>query len=379
MKAARHILLAMAALGVSGCAVFNRGSVATKPRPIGERTLDVDQFVAEHNRNAELIESLKAMPTIKVNGRVMKTQADGKLGMVRPRNFKLELSANGQTRANIGSNDEEFWFWVQSSEDRSIYWCKYDDLESSALAVTYQPDWIMESLGLKVITPEEADSIRVQTTDDPKLSAVIFPPSKSRGESYQRMMIVSNYTRRVKQHRICAVDRQHTVLAEATIANYKDFDLEKSESGAYRTCYLPEWLRLDWRKDQLVLDVALKDVEVNQFDTGSVSKVFVEPVIDGYNRVNLADMARAGAKDNRTTVRRTLPMPGTRTGVKLGRPTPETDEPADAPRARTSATARPAQGRISSPLEDLVGVPVPVGPASEASRWAAADDSPVGR
>ena len=196
------------ALGLGGCAALNRGTLTPRPRPVGERTLDVDQFVVEHNRNAELVQSLEAKPTIAVRGRVMQAQADGRLGMVRPRNFKLELSAGGQTRGNIGSNDEEFWFWVQNDEDRSIYWCKYDDLESIALAVTYQPDWIVESLGLRTITPEEADSIRVEKTDDPKLSAVVFPPSKSRGEAYQRMMIVSNYTRRVKEYRICAADQQ---------------------------------------------------------------------------------------------------------------------------------------------------------------------------
>jgi hypothetical protein len=311
---------------------------------------------------------------------LMTAQADGRLGVMRPRNFSLQLSAGGQTKANIGSNNEEFWFWVQSDEDRSIYWCNYDDLESSALAITYQPDWIVEALGLKTITPEEADALRVQKMDDPKLSAVIFPPTKSQGQAYQRMMIVSNYTRRVKVHRICAVDRGSTVLAEATISAYKDFDIEKSESGAYRSCYLPDGLRLDWKKDQLVLDVALKDVIVNQFDTSRAAKIFVEPVLPNYERVNLADMARAGAKDNRTTVRRTLPMPGTRNGVKLGRPTPVTDEPDAAPHARTSDTRRAAPGRISSPLEDLVGASLPLGPESDASRFTTAtDNSPLAR
>ena len=42
-----------------------------------------------------------------------------------------------------------------------IYWCNYDELDSSALAVTYQPDWIIEALGLKPITPEEAKGIKV--------------------------------------------------------------------------------------------------------------------------------------------------------------------------------------------------------------------------
>jgi hypothetical protein len=381
MIAARHVLLAMAALGLGGCVALNRGTLAPKSRPAADRTLDVDQFVAEHNRNAELIQSLEARPTIAVRSRAMTVQADGKLGMLRPQSFKLEVTHLGQKKADIGSNDEEFWFWVQSDEDRSIYWCNYNDLESSALSVTYQPDWIMEALGLKPINPEEADSIRVQRTDNPNLSALVFPPAKGRGESYQRMMIVSNYTRRVKEYRICATGHLDTFLAHAVIPGYKDFDLEKSESGAFQSCYLPESLRLEWKRDQLTLDVALKDVVVNQFDRSWAASLFVEPAMPRYKRVNLADMARSGAKDDRKTVRRTLPPPAPGNGVKLGRPTPETDEPDQSPHVGASDTRRGAApaGRISSPLEDVVKAPLPFGPRSESTQWAAAEYSPIGR
>ncbi len=125
---------------------------------MSERTLDVDEFVADHNRNADLIQSLKAKPTIGVKGKIAKPRLTGGWAWFGRGTSSSSSRAGGQTRANIGSNDEEFWFWVQSNEDRSIYWCNYDDLESSALAITYQPDWIIEALGLKPITPEEADS-----------------------------------------------------------------------------------------------------------------------------------------------------------------------------------------------------------------------------
>ncbi len=379
MIAARHVLLAIAALGLVGCAALNRGTLAPKSRPVADRALDIDQFVAEHNRNADLVQSLEARPTIAVRSKAMKVQADGRLGMLRPQSFKLELTHMGQKKADIGSNDEEFWFWVQSDEDRSIYWCNYNDLGSSALSVTYQPDWIMEALGLRPITPEEADAIRVEKTDNPNLSALVFPPAKTRGESYQRMMIVSNYTRRVKAYRICAADRSRTVLAEAVIPGYKDFDLDKSESGAFQSCYLPESLTLEWKKDQLTLNVALKDVTVNRFDTSRAAAIFVEPVIPNYQRVNLADMARSGPKDNRTTVRRTLPAPPPRNGVRLGRPTPVTDEPEAAPHAaRATDPRRGALDGISSPLEDVVQAPLPFG-ADDSARWAAANESPIGR
>ena len=386
MKAARHVLLAMAALGLGGCVALNRSSLAPKARPVAERTLDVDAFVAEHNRNAELIQSMTANPTIRVQSSLTKAVADGKLAVVRPRNFKLEVSAGmNQSMANIGSNDEEFWFWVKNEKDPSIYWCDYSDLESSALAVTYQPDWIIQALGLNPITPQEAAGIEVRTTNDPNATALLFPPTKNGGETIRRMMIVSKYTRRIKEHRLYSgnVQTPQTLLAQADVPSYKDIDVEKSESGAFQTCYLPESLRLEWKKDQLILNVLLKDVVVNSFDSSRAAAIFKEPVIPGYERVNLAEMARTGPRDNRTTVRRTLPMPGSRNGVRMGRPAPATDDTAEAPRARASSASR-SSGRTTSPLEELVRAPLPVGPESEATRqaaatWAGTDTSPLGR
>ena len=202
MKAARHVLLAMAALGLGGCVALNRSSIAPKARPVAERTFDVDDFIAEHNRNAESIQSLEAKPTIGVKGKCMTAQATDGWRWSGPGTSSSSSTSMGQTKANIGSNDEEFWFWVQGDDDPSIYWCNYGDLESSALAVTYQPDWIIEALGLKPITPEEADSIRSSAPTTPTQAPWLFPPTKSRGETFQRMMIVSNYTRRIKEHRI---------------------------------------------------------------------------------------------------------------------------------------------------------------------------------
>ena len=58
------------------------------------------------------------------------------------------------------------------------------------LAVTYQPDWIIEALGLKPITPEEAAKIKVRRGDGAGRRALVFPPTKSGTETYTRMMIV---------------------------------------------------------------------------------------------------------------------------------------------------------------------------------------------
>ena len=170
------------------------------------------------------------------------------------------------------------------------------------------------------------------------------------------MMIVSNYTRRIREHRIYSGNSQ-TLLAQANVSQYKDFDLGTSESGEFQSCYLPEIVKLDWKTDSLVLDVLLKDVMVNQFDSTRTAAIFVEPVIPGYERVNLAELSRSPQKDNRTTVRRTLPVPNSRNGVKLGRPAPVTDDTSEAPHARAAAARRPPMSISRQPSRGP-GVPV---------------------
>jgi len=376
-----YIWLAIATLGMSGCVALDRRSGSPLNRPLAERTLDVDKFIAEHNQNADLVQSMTANPTIRVAGKV-RHQADGRLAVVRPRNFKLVLKSMGQPKADIGSNDDEFWFWVQS-DDKSIYWCNYADLESSSLAVTYQPDWIVEALGLKPISSDEAAHIKVRDTNDRDSTALVFPPTKSGTETYTRMMIVSNHTRRIKEHRIYAGNLQ-TLLAQAVVNRYEDFELDPSDKGVRDTCYLPESVRLDWKREQLVLDVVLQDVKVNQFNPSRTEELFKEPDVPGYERVNLAEMSRQQPKDNRSTARRTLPRPEPRNGVKLGKPAALPDDTTLVPRLGSADTPQPKNRRIPGELEDLVTAPSPVAPETEAMQAARSiassnDWSPIGR
>ena len=73
--------------------------------------------------------------------------------------------------------------------------------------------------------------------------------------------------------------------------------------------------------------------------------------------MNLADMAKAAPRDNRTTVRRTLPIPAARNGVKLGRPTPVTDEAGEAPHARASDRRRDVRAHLEPARRTCHGPP----------------------
>jgi hypothetical protein len=75
----------------------------------------------------------------------------------KPRNFRLSARAVGNTVADMGSNDREFWFWVSKNEPPYLYHCSYEDYARGVrMPLPFQPDWIVEALGIGEYDPARA-------------------------------------------------------------------------------------------------------------------------------------------------------------------------------------------------------------------------------
>jgi hypothetical protein len=346
-------------LGLAGCRALSPGSPSLNLRPgLAQTSFDLEEFVAERNRNAEAIQSLIARPSIVAAMEKQRpVHVDGKMALERPRNFELSLSHWNDQKGDIGSNSEEFWYWVANKEQPYIYWCRYGELATSDLPVTYQPDWIIEAMGLKPIPADEAGCIRVRKGVEPDTTVLSFPPVRDRGEPYTREMVVSDRDRRVRKLRIFS-EKPRALIAEALPTSYQAYPGDTA-APSRTTCYLPSRLKLDWRREQLVLDVTLKDVTVNQFDHSRAAALFTEPEHTGYTRKNLAELSRASRSESRTRTRQTMPPPDSGDGIRLGRPAPMSEASPDSPTLgrRTPQPLREADAKPLLTLGELVGAP----------------------
>ncbi len=346
-------MVVLALLGASGCTpAFNlRGN---NPAPATTlKQISVHEFVASHNENADRIKTLQARPSIRVASTMVRGGVEGHLWLEKPQNFKLVLTHMGATKADLGSNDREFWFWVQNRQDRSIYWADHSDAEANGLAASYQPDWIIEALGIKSISP--AEEARITAREGPEPGTTLFTFAGGSNPAY-REVVVWNQSRRIKEYSLYSRDRK-TLLARAEIKNYKTHELESNGEGLADTCHIPGAIRLEWKPEQLALDVDMDSgVKINQFDSTKSAGLFVEPKVPGYTRVNLSEMANMAAEKpetrSRTMVRRTIPPP-VRRDVKLGRPSAIEDEASNQP-----AASRPL-------LEPVIGAPMPAPPGTD--------------
>jgi hypothetical protein len=295
-------------------------------------------------------------------GEVATYATSGYLAMLRPKDFKLLLYGRMmQTVADIGSNADRFWFWLDSQQaekaDRHVYYCDYADLPTANLAGTYQPDWIVDALGLKTITPDDAAVVRVAPGPRPETTKLSFPAIGA-GSAYAREMIVSDASRRLVEYRVFDRDGK-TPIGRAAIKEYSNVELEAVEAGAdtesteSRECYIANRIVLEWKKEQISLDILLKDFAVNQTFSARMKANFVEPTPRGYTPLDLAEASREleRTQGESTAVRETLPAPEPRSRARLG-PTVEIQgaEPTDSETRSSSRTrAISAPKRIRPP------------------------------
>ncbi len=315
----RYAILALAALlAGTGCHAGLSGNAARQDPPIARETVTVKRFIDQHNKNASALTSLTAQPQIQVSDGGRRGRVNGQMALERPRGFRLDLRASvGGQVADLGSNEKEFWFWVKDNKDKSIYFCDYKDVNSNQLAITYQPDWIIEAMGLREIDPREAATIAAKPGDQPGLLVLTQARKDNRGEMLTKETIVDEATGRIKEHRLWAGAKKD-LLARATITEDQEFVLvPTAENPEGSSIQLPAKFHLEWVTEKFALDVTMAGVKINpKFPAAKRTALFTEPTLPGISRLDLARV------NNQPTSTSKMYETDPRSSVRLGKPEP---------------------------------------------------------
>ncbi|MFO0909165.1 MAG: hypothetical protein U0794_12585 [Isosphaeraceae bacterium] len=355
------VLLASTGCRTAGLRDVARPDLLPPPR-LGE---SAESLLAEHNRNAERVSSFVAKPSITVHAKAgMRGGVSGKMAFEREKNFKLVLSTAINDVADIGSNDKEFWFWVKDNSEPGIYYCNYDPSGSSPLASSLQPDWIVEALGLRVVSEAEAKAITIEPGKEPGTLVLTHKLRKAQGKTFVKETVLSESTHRIREHRILTPDKK-TLLAQAVISQYQELSLPAEGGQPAEKVVLPKKMRLVWTQEGLTLDVALSSVQLNPpMDDARRAELFVEPELKGIARRNLAELAGIAStapasneeREDRSSVRQSMPAPPPR--VRLSEPSPvgRRDSKPARDGSEIAVNLPPAYARG---VQEVIGPPIP--------------------
>ena len=260
-------VVAAALIGASGCRTAGMGNLTPpRPAPLARLGRAPPSFWSSTTATPSASRAWRRCPRSRPRTGGAPGCLHGKLALELPRNFKLELGMpiSGQTVADIGSNDQEFWFWAKDTPEKAVYYCNYDESGASPLAAAgIQPDWIIEALGLRVITDDEAARIKVTPGKDPGTVTLTQKQKTPQGEEVIKETVLNETTGRIREHWVYSGDRK-TPLAHAVVTDYQEYPVPNETGPPTEKVYLPKKLRLEWiQQEKMTLDVTLNKVKVN--------------------------------------------------------------------------------------------------------------------
>src|SRR5690242_2562384 len=118
---------------VAGCTNTRLGFLnrPDNPPPSNRPTPTVTALVDYLNNNAQHVRTLRCedmeLTASQGLGIVRAMSLNGKLACAQPRSFRMDAEVAGNNELNIGSNDQEFWFWIKRVHPNQFY-CPYQAL-----------------------------------------------------------------------------------------------------------------------------------------------------------------------------------------------------------------------------------------------------------
>ena len=320
----RHAIPALAALILgAGCHAGTSGSLKRSEPSVAKETISKTRIVAKLNKNAAAIRSLQAFPSIaakEAEGRSVGLR--GMMAMDRPKDFRLEIALHGRSVADIGSNDQGFWFWVKDSEkkEQAIYVCDYEHIDASPLAVTMQPEWIMEAMGLREIPARDAATMNVEKGDKAGQLVLTQLRNDDAKRPYTKLTIVDEQTGEIKEHQIYSGAKKE-LLARATITETQHIKMEPTDDDPSGTVVdFPSKMQIEWIVERFSLDITMAQLKINpRFSPEKRLAIFTEPIISNAKKQNLALLGNPQAPGG-SWMYESSPRSGS---VRLGKPEAE--------------------------------------------------------
>jgi len=286
-----------AVLLVAGCNTFpiTKGSGQQTARVPAE-TPSKESLIAYLNDNASRVQSFRCNSLdLDARSGLQSVGLRGKVVCQKPRNFRMGADVLGKQEVDMGSNDQEFWFWIAKNDPPYLYHCSYDDLNRGniRLRFPFQPDWIMEAMGLSECGPPENYQLKVTQTSLELVEQTRSPA----GQVVRKVTVFSRAPAVGTQPQVTAHILQDASGKEICSAQVTEVQIDRT-TGAI----LPRRVRLLWPEEKMELKMKLDDVVVNDQSIASgASRLFTRPNLAN---VSTFDMAR-GPDASPDGVRRT--------------------------------------------------------------------------
>jgi hypothetical protein len=276
------------ALTLTGCVPsWSFLSDSNRNQGVPDRPVSAAELVAELNASSQQIQSLVCQDVD-----IDYSQSwggsfggiRGRLACEQPHGFRMSASVMSRNELDLGSNDQEFWYWIGKSPQPFQFYCSYADLRSQQIPLNFpfQPEWIMETLGMASYPPDA----RYQVVDRRKTIELIQETTSLQGQPV-RKVVVFNRQPRKNEPRISAYILRDLRGNELCSARIQSTQLVGQSTVPYQ-------MQLSWPDQKMKLGLQLNKPSVNQLPEEAAQRLFQRPQLQNIPSYNLADLSRSG-------------------------------------------------------------------------------------
>ena len=277
------LVLVLGLVGGCNSTLWSRSSSTAPGMRVASANPTGADVVAMLNENAQRVQSIECHD-ISMDC----SQGHDSVGLMgslvcqpQARNFRMSAKALGSTEVDIGSNSSEFWFWVKRSPQPYLFHCSHEDFARGAaqLPFPFQPDWIIEALGVATYDPNKPYRIEARTGGDFDLV------EDGRSPQGQPVRKVTRLSRRTQGQLLVTAH----ILQDANGREICGAYVQHSQQDAASRVVLPREVVLQWPAQQMRMKLLLDRVVVNSaLDQQRLVALFTRPNLQNVQGYDLA-------------------------------------------------------------------------------------------
>jgi hypothetical protein len=289
---------------VAGCTNTRLGFLKGPENPppnTARPTPTAAALVAYLNNNAQLVRSLRCdkmeMTAARGLGIIQKFDLNGSIACEQPRNFRMAAQVAGNDELDIGSNNQEFWFWIKKLAPQQ-YYCPYEAMSGRLriqLPFPFQPEWVMETLGMANYGSGADWQLTVDASDPPRWYKLTQHTKSPQGNPVRKVIVFNAREQRGSSPQVT----DYLLIDEATNKEVCSAHIVEVQ-GEVGKGVVPSRVELNWPQEGARLTLRLGRASINPTLPGPL---FVRRPLNGQPSINMATARPDGQPSGLTQVR----------------------------------------------------------------------------
>jgi len=294
---ARALLLGLALVPGIGCNSLSQNLRIFKAKDpaAAPSNYTPEQLVTYLNNNAGRIQAVQCnQVSIDVRQGFQNAPGiEGQMVLQKPRNFRLKGKVVGQPAVDLGSNNEEFWFWVGKQDPPYVFHCNYSELSfgQSRLPFPFQPEMVIQALGVSEYDPSRPYQVR-DAGNNVELVEVVTSPQ---GSSMQKITVFQKAVAAAGKPQVISYILRDSAGHDICKSEVYDTQIHP-QTGAI----LPLRMKMEWPKEKVEMSLRFGEFNSTEITPDRAARLFTR---NDLSSLPGFDLARGLADGNAATAR----------------------------------------------------------------------------